>query len=170
MENIWLFIVTVTVYSLVMCCVILPDFNWSRFIKNTAIIALLVLPLNIGGNVFTIAGNVVSEKSVYSIFSLYQKAGQNAITLLSLTGYQQAGLNAVNFIGLTGYQKAGQDAVTIIGLAGYQKAGRDAVTAIGLSGYQKAENKTQVPVAIALYQRVGEKTRTFGAFSVLTKD
>ncbi len=50
----------------------------------------IALPINIGGNVFTIAGNAVAEKNVYSIFSVYQKAGQNAVTLIGLAPYQRA--------------------------------------------------------------------------------
>ena len=170
MENILLFVATVTIYSLVMGCLILNfNFSWTRFIKKTALIALLVLPINIGGNVFTIAGNATAEKSVYSLFSLYQKAGRDAMTFAGLA-YQQAGQDAFTVIGLT-YQKAGQDARTGLGLAGYQRAERgDAMAIVGLVGYQKAERKAKVPAAIAFYQRVGEKTRAFGAFSTLTKD
>ena len=169
MENILLFAVTLTLYSLVMGCVImtLNKFSWARFIKGTALMALLALPFNIGGNVFTIAGNATAEKSVYSLFSLYQQAGQDAVTGIGLA-YQQAKQDAVTIIGLA-YQQAGQNAVTGIGLA-YQQAKQDAVTGIGLAVYQKAERKAYVPLAIALYQRVGEKKRAFGAFSSLTKD
>ena len=181
MENILLFAITVGIYSFIWFLFTDPV-GWKKQVRRMALVALLVLPINIGGDVFTFAGNAIAEKSIYSIFSLYQKAEQNATTIISLA-YQKTGQNAVTFAGLA-YQQAGQDAVTIVGLtyqkagrdavtaAGltYQKAGRDAVTIVGLAGYQKAERETKVPIAIAIYQRVGEKTRTFGAFSALTRD
>src|SRR3989344_2961544 len=151
MENILLFAITVGIYSFIWFLFTDPV-GWKKQVRRMALVALLVLPINIGGNVFTFAGNATAEKSIYSIFSLYQKAGRDAVTAVGLT-----------------YQKAGRDAVTAAGLT-YQKAGRDAVTIVGLAGYQKAERETKVPIAIAIYQRVGEKTRTFGAFSALTRD
>ena len=179
MENILLFLLTVAVYSTVICWFFRND--WTRYIKRLAFVALLALPINIGGNVFTIAGNAVAEKNIYSLFSFYQRAGQNASTGFGLTyqqarqnamtifglAYQQAGQDAVTGIGLA-YQQAGQNAVTILGLV-YQQAGQDAVTGIGLT-YQKAGSSARVPISIAIYQRVGEKTRAFGAFSSLTKN
>ena len=149
MENILLFLLTVAVYSTVICWFFRND--WTRYIKRLAFVALLALPINIGGNVFTIAGNAVAEKNIYSLFSFYQRAGQNASTGCGLT-----------------YQQARQNAMTIFGLA-YQQAGQDAVTGIGLT-YQKAGSSARVPISIAIYQRVGEKTRAFGAFSSLTKN
>lgn len=166
MENILLFAITVGIYSFIWFLFTDPV-GWKKQVRRMALVALLVLPINIGGDVFTFAGNAIAEKSIYSIFSLYQKAEQNATTIIGLA-YQKTGQNAVTFAGLA-YQQAGQDAVTGIGLA-YQKAGQDAVTIVGLAGYQKAERETKVPIAIAIYQRVGEKTRTFGAFSALTRD
>lgn len=155
MENILLFVFTVTAYFSVW---FLFTFNnhihWTKQVKRVALVALLALPLNIGGNVFTIAGNATAEKSVYSFLSLYQNAGQDAVIIL----------------GLAGYQNAGQNAGTVISLAGYQKAGQNAVTAFGLAGYQQAEQRATIGIGIALYQRVGEKTRAFGAISSLTKD
>lgn len=172
MENILLFVLTVVIYSFFWLTI--EDYNLgfglARQVKRIALVALLALPLNIGGNVFTIAGNATAEKNVYSLFSFYQKAEQNAVTLVGLTGYQKAGRDAVIGTGLVGYQKAGQDAITGIGIAGYQQAGQDAITGIGLTGYQEAKSGAKADIAIALYQRVGEKTRAFGAFSRLTKD
>ena len=126
MENILLFAVTLTLYSLVMGCVImtLNKFSWARFIKGTALMALLALPFNIGGNVFTIAGNATAEKSVYSLFSLYQQAGQDAVTGIGLA-----------------YQQAKQDAVTGIGLAVYQKAERKAYVPLAIALYQRVGEK-----------------------------
>lgn len=177
MENIVIFLGTVALYLTAIVCVDSLYFNkpiwnysWKRCAKMLALVALLTLPLNINGNVFTIAGNATAEKSVYSIFSFYQSAGQDVLTIFGLAGYQQAGQDAETTIGLAGYQNAGRDTMTALGLAGYQNAGRNAVTALGLAGYQRAERNAIAGMAIALYQRVGEKTRAFGAFSALTKD
>ncbi|OGD25618.1 hypothetical protein A2819_02605 [Candidatus Azambacteria bacterium RIFCSPHIGHO2_01_FULL_40_24] len=153
MENILLFAFTVAIYSFVWFFFTDP-IGWKKQVKRMALVALLALPFNIDGNVFTIAGNATAEKSVYSVLSLYQRAEQNAVTLF----------------GLAGYQKAGQDVETGIGLAGYQQAGRNATTFVGLAGYQQAGRDAQAIIAIALYQRVGEKTRAFGALSTLTRD
>ena len=191
MENILLFVLTVFVYSFVYSAVMAAcgGFDYGNFwlnnrkvFKLVIIAAMLALPLNIGGNVFTIAGNVIAEKSVYSVFSLYQRPKQDAFNFFSL-GYQKTGRDAFNFFGL-GYQKTGRDVFNFFGFGyqrperdvmnlfglGYQKAGRYAEVGIGLAVYQNAEQKTQVYIGMALYQRVGEKTRAFGAFSELTKD
>lgn len=174
MENIWLFLGTVILYSTLTLFIDHLEYNkplyfrWKRFAKQVAIIALLVLPLNINGNIITIAGNAIAEKNIFSFFSLYQKAGHDAFAIFSII-YQEAERDTVTMFGLT-YQKAGRDTVTGVGLAGYQKAVRDTNIGIGLAGYQSAEREATSIIAIALYQRVGEKTRTFGAFSSLKKD
>lgn len=120
-ENISFWVGSVILYSFVW-------FLWDsappflgKWLKRTALIALLCLPININGNVFTVMGNATSEKSVYALFSIYQKAGQNAFTFFGLSGYQNAGQNAAIVVGLSGYQKAGNKARTIIGVALYQK-------------------------------------------------
>ena len=169
MENILLFAITAGTYSFVWFFFTDPA-HWTKHIKRIALIALLVLPLNINGNVFTIAGNATAEKSVYSVLSLYQRAEQDAVTLFGLAGYQQAGHSAETGIGLVVYQQAGQNAGVGIGIVGYQQPGQNAGVGIGLVGYQQAGHIAETGIAIALYQRVGEKTRAFGAFSVLTKD
>jgi len=183
MDNIWFFLITVSVYSAI--AISFGDYirvSLKKFFKVIVTAMLLALPIDIGGNVFTIAGNAVAEKNIYSLFSVYQQAGQDAVTGLGLayqragqnavTGlglaYQRAGQNAVTGLGLA-YQRAGQNAVTGLGLA-YQRAGQNAVTGLGLAIYQKAGRGARVPISIALYQRVGEKTRAFGAFLSLTKD
>ncbi len=198
MENILLFAGTVIIYYLILFIVFYEKpVLCTPQVKRIALIALLALPINIGGNVFTIAGNAVAEKSIYSIFSFYQKAGQDAFTVMGFP-YQKAGRNAVTIFGIPyqeaeqnaatfcglahqkassnaitifglAYQQAGRDAVMVVGLA-YQQAKRDADVLFGLAVYQRAENSAGVPIAIALYQRVGEKTRAFGAFSTLAKD
>lgn len=107
MENILLFVLTVFLCSMVWYAVCAPAL-WVGHIKRVALIALLDLPVNIDGNVFTIAGNATAEKSVYSIFSLYQKAGQDAVTLVGLAGYQQAETKAYVPVAIALYQRTGK--------------------------------------------------------------
>ena len=122
MENLMWFAATVSVYSVVWCWIQMPK-KLVGYAQRAGLLALLCAPVNINGNVFTMLGNAVSEKNVFSVCSLYQKAGQNAVTFFGLSGYQSAGQDAVTFFGLSGYQSAGQDAMTGIGLAIYQRAG-----------------------------------------------
>lgn len=149
MDNIFLFFETLIAYSVLLFLVRIP-LTWKRYCKQVALVALLALPINIGGNVFTVAGNATAEKDIYSIFSFYQKAGRDAFTVFGFL-YQQAERDAFTFLGLT-----------------YQQARRDANFGFGLA-VQMAERNAGVGI-IALYQRVDEKTRAFGAFSALTKD
>jgi len=151
MENLALWLLATVGCSLVALiyyfCV--PEsYNFRRTCKTIALIALLTLPVNVNGYVFTIAGNAVGEKGVYSLFSLYQKSDGSVVTFIGLLGYQEAGHAALTFVGVSGYQRAGRDALAGIGLSGYQEAGRDARTLMGLS----------------FLQRAGELERWFGAF------
>ena len=154
--------------------------------KRIGLLALLCVPFNVGGNVFTVLGSAKSEKSVYSFFSLYQEAGQDAITVLGLMPYQKAGRNAIVGVGLAGfqeanqdtlvpvgfvgYQKADQDAAVGIGLTGLQKAGRRAWVLVGLVGYQKADQDARTDAALVGYQKVCGKERAFAVWSSLTCD
>ena len=169
MENLGLFVLTTLVYSGVWCYLKRPN-GLLGYARRAGLMALLCLPININGNVFTVLGNAVSEKSVFSLCSLYQKAEKDAGTIIGLSGYQSAGQNAVTFIGLSGYQKAGQTALTGIGLSGYQSAGRDAMTGFGLSGYQSAGQNAVTYIGLAVYQKAGQKSRTFGAFTKLSAE
>lgn len=80
MNNIELFVATTAVYFIIwklsQIFSLDPDvISLQRIFRELAIIALLCLPLNINGNVFTVLGNAESPKNAYSVFSLYQKAG-----------------------------------------------------------------------------------------------
>src|SRR3989344_9012705 len=63
------------------------------------VIVILAMPFNIGGNIWTMAGNARSEESVYSIFSVYQNAKKDAVSLVSV-GYQNAGTMTTQIIGI----------------------------------------------------------------------
>ncbi|MDO8676751.1 MAG: hypothetical protein Q7K16_03865 [Candidatus Azambacteria bacterium] len=152
MENILIFAVTAAVYYFVWFFFTDPV-GWKKQINRIALVAFLTLPLNIDGNVFTVIGNATSEKNVYSLSSVYQKAEKDTFTLISLLGTQ----------------RAGQDAITIIGFSRYQQS-KKSVIGIGFVGYQRAEQEATTVLAVALYQRVGERTRAFGAFSTLAKE
>ncbi|MBI1998879.1 MAG: hypothetical protein HYS73_00910 [Parcubacteria group bacterium] len=195
MLNIWLFLVTATVYAWIGYISFLKvDSLQNFFLQRTGrhakvlgIAILLALPVNVGGYVWTIAGNASGEKGVYSLFSMYQHAekgntfsvlsflgyqhaGNEAVTGFGVSGYQHAGENALTFIGVSGYQRAGNDAVTAIGVSGYQRAGKNAVTAIGVSGYQRAGKNAVTAIGVGIYQKVPGKERTFGAFTTLKAD
>ncbi len=106
MENLALFATTTLVYLGVWCWMKKPN-GLAEYAKRAGIIALLCAPFNINGHIFTVLGNAVSEKNNIALCSLYQKAGQNVITI-GLSGYQSAGQSAQTIIGLTLYQKAGE--------------------------------------------------------------
>jgi len=188
MENLLLFVGTVLFYLVIWWAMSVVTSCWgiSGWAKRVAILAILCVPLNINGNVWTIMGNAVSEKSVYSVFSFYQKAGVDAKTIFTILGYQEAGGDAGILIGLGGYQEAGNDALTVLGVAGYQEAGGDAMVGLGLAGYQEASNDAftffglagyqeaegtaQVAIGLAFYQKVAGKGRAFGALTALTNN
>ena len=185
MTNLVLFFVTTVVYYV---------FGWFVFSlydlyphkKALALCALLALPVNINGHVFTIVGNAQGEKGVYSLMSFYQQADQGDTLALAFAGYQQAGEDALVGFGLSVYQQAKRDAEIILGLSGYQRAGKDAIVGFGLSVYQQAKEKTEVffglsgyqqadktaitSAGLTLCQRVQDKTRVFAAFSSLRAD
>ena len=109
MQNILLFCTSVLLYFGVWYGLD-QSHDASQLLIRLGILLGVCIPFNIKGNVFTIAGNAVSQKSVYSLFSLLQEADRDAWTIL----------------GLAGSQKAGRDAVVLLGLAGSQKVGRNA--------------------------------------------
>ena len=167
MENLALWVFSVLAYEMLFLAVWETwqgtDMSWRQYVAGLGIAALLTLPVNVNGHVFTLFGNATGEKGVYSISSLYQRSDGNVISLIGLTGYQKAGQNAVAILGIAGYQEAGQDAAAGVGIVGYQKAGRKTTLLIGLSGYQEAGHWALTIAGIAGYQKVGSATRTFGA-------
>ncbi|MEK7566699.1 MAG: hypothetical protein AAB527_01000 [Patescibacteria group bacterium] len=144
----------------------LREKNISKWIKTIGIAALLSLPVNINGNIFTIFGSA-EGRNVYSLFSFYQKAEKDSFALFGAI-LQYAGKDAAVVLGLTGYQNAGRDAVVGIGLTGYQNAGNNAVVGAGLAGYQKGVSSAATYVGLGIYQSVGDARRTLGAFSSLS--
>ncbi|MDA2922309.1 hypothetical protein MYX07_03525 [Patescibacteria group bacterium AH-259-L07] len=155
MGNIALFVITVPIYLGIWYWI-----SWlrdrplrSKHVQRIALLALLCLPFNFNGTVFTVIGNITG-KNTYSVASLYQNAGNVAFTFFGLSGYQNAGRDAWIAAGLSGYQNAGRDAWTLVGLSGYQNAGNDAATLIG----------------IGFYQKVADKERTFGVWYSLKRD
>lgn len=155
MENMVLFAGSVVIYLLLIGYLVFfggaykPELK--KLLKITAILALLCLPVNINGHVFTVMGMAKSEKNVFSGISVYQE-GENVYSLFAIM--QVARNDAFAVFSPFAIQKAGNDAVTIFGISGYQRAGHDAITWVGISGYQVAGK---------------EKTakRTFGMFGAL---
>jgi len=169
MTNLMLFALTTLTYFAIWCR-LEKSRGLAGYAKKACLTALLCIPFNINGNIWTVLGNAESEKSIYSLCSLYQKAKNEAVTLIGLAGYQSAGQDAVTIFGFSGYQSAGQDARTDIGLAGYQSAGRDAIIIAGLSGYQSAGNYARNLFGLAIYQKAGENSRSLGAFGSLSAE
>ncbi len=173
MKNIALFAVTVPGYFGLWWWLGGAPEEVSGYAFQLGILALLCAPWNINGNIWTVLGNAESEKSIYSLCSLYQKAGKHAVTIIGVSSQQHAernavmgigisflqnaGLHAVTFIGISLYQNAGQDAVTFVGLSLYQDAEQDAYTGIGLSLYQDAEQDAYMGIGISLYQNAVAK-------------
>ena len=163
MENLLIFFVTVGVYFGLWEFFYRKRLTPKKTISALGIIAVLCAPFNINGNVWTVLGNA-SGKNVYSVFSVYQRADIDAITILGLCSCQKAGRDALTGYGLIGYQKAGRDALTLFGVIGHQKAGEDAKIGVGLSGYQKATRDALIFLGLSGYQRTGGESLTvFGA-------
>lgn len=192
MENVVLFVVTVCTYLLAWQVFRVyveskPINLFRNALKTLAIVSVLSLPINIGGNIYTVAGNATGE-NVYSLLSFYQKAERDAFSVVSL-GYQNAGRSAISIVslgtykkalttvtvvgvdlyekagdmalmafGAVAYQNAGSDAVNIIAVSLYQKSEGDAINCLGLAVYQKAQNDAGVLIGLAGVQNAGRNT------------
>lgn len=188
MENIWLFLLTVFAYWMGWWA-ITSDYGWEfaeSKLKALSIIAALAMPFNIDGNVFTVAGNAVAEDSIYSVFSIYQKAEKgtavvvfptfsvqeapgpngNAISLFGISAYQKAGNLALNGAGINLHQESEGAAGGVAGITVYQKADGEAINFFGITVYQEAEEKGYVAtmIGVGIFQKAGENTRAFGVF------
>lgn len=117
---------------------------------------IMFMPFNIGGDIWTIAGNARTNGSIYSVFSVYQDAKEDAFSLVNI-GYQSAGKNTLHFIGMA-YQSAGKDTNQVIGLA-HQNAGNSAAQIIGIA-YQNVNNIAVQITGIA-YQNSGNDALQF---------
>ena len=142
--------------------------KWSKDKRKKWVMtaAILCVPFNIGGDIYTIFGSSFNKNGdVYSVFSFAQK-GRNVYSIFG-SAYQEATTDAMTIIGLSMYQRAGGDAVTWIGVSAYQDAINEAVVVIGLSGYQKARRVASTIVGLSLYQEVGDRNRAITLFSIL---
>lgn len=132
--------------------------------KELVVVALLCLPLNINGNVFTILGNAKSSKDIYSAFSLYQNAKIDAVSIFG-TVFQKADRDAFVIIGIAGYQEAGHDAFLGGGLSGYQKGGNDVGAFFGISAFQKSSGDIVNLIGLVGYQEAGKVAATLCCFA-----
>lgn len=137
--------------------------SWKKTGKVLAILMVLFMPLNINGNVWTILGNGESEKNMFSVASVYQKANGFAVSLFGVLNYQEAGDMATTVAGITGYQKA-DHSILGFGIAGVQEGNSAALTLVGAVGYQKAPAIVTI-FGVGFYQVAGENSRTFGAWT-----
>lgn len=211
MNNIDLFVLTVVIYFFLwrLCL----DFYYcadtdkprsnlifcKEAMRHLCLIALLCWPVNVNGYVFTVFGNVSSKvtKNAYSVFSPYQSAENNAVSIFGSI-YQKAGNDAVVGVGPVVYQKGGRNAIIIAGIAikqyannvaisgvgitGFQKSkevaafgigvsgiqiGKFAKTLAGLSGYQRGFESADTNLAMVIHQQAGDKVRNFAVRSTL---
>lgn len=159
MNNLALFLITVAAYTFLYYLyknlvddgrLVFPRGTRS-FLKTVGVVITLSLPFNINGYVFTMFGNVVGEKGVFSIASLYQKSDGNALSVFAPLTVQEAKGSAHTFFGVSSYQK-----------------GRSVFHLVGVSIYQQAEVQAGAGAGIGVVQRAGERTRYFGAIVPLT--
>lgn len=88
-----------------------------------AITFILSYPWRIGKNLYSLFGGMNSEGgSVWSLFSIYQIADDNAISLFSLSLCQKADNDAVIGLGFSLLQKAGENAAIFAGFSFVQEA------------------------------------------------
>lgn len=191
MENISLFVTSIIIYFLVTeiyeptsFFLFFDVFDVSRGLKKLGIIALLCLPINIDGNVFTVAGNAVAEKNIFSVFSFFQEAKNgSAVSILGIGNVQIVEKNALTFLGFPFYQRANRAFVAFggaifqvskemstvnLGIAVYQRSEKTTGIDMGIAGYQNAGKKAESLFALTLYQKVQNKNRSFAVFSSLT--
>lgn len=163
MTNIILFAVTTGAYAFILFAFLdlftsvdLRAKPFGYFAKRLALVALLCLPLNINGNVFTMLGNAQSDKNTLSLFSVYQKAERDTVSLFGSIA-QFAGNNAIVAIGIAGWQEANNEAIIGFGLNGYQKSNKDAGGFVLISGYQESKEGTTINVIGATgYQKASK--------------
>ncbi len=192
MKNIVLFVITVAGYFGAWWYLGGAPAGTGEYVFRLGILALLSAPFNIGGTVWTVAGNAESEKDVYALLSFYQCAGRNAVTLFGIPSYQIAGGNALALIGVALQDAKGwamvfggaalyQEAAMVVTLGGvsfYQHAEKEAETTVGVSFYQKAGLSATTKIGLAFYQSLTgvsssgmhdvPKSRAFGVFKTLS--
>lgn len=159
MKNIVLFVITVLGY--LSLCLFLKDY-WGylgsfgawEYVAIIGTLMLLCAPFNIDGNVWTVLGNAESEGSIFSFFSLYQRAKQDAVTIFGLS-YQKAGRSADTGIGAS-VQNAGEAAGIVIGVGVYQKSTKEAGVLLGVALLQDAGDEASMLIGVAFWQNAGQ--------------
>src|SRR3989338_5469936 len=160
MKNLALFVATVAGYFGIWWYFGGAPEGFSGYAMRLGILALRSAPFNVKGTIWTVLGNAESEKSIYSLFSLYQKAGQHAFMFCGVALYQDARWDAFVGFGVALYQEAGRDAVVGFGVALYQGEGEEAGVFCGVAFYQRAGQDAGVFCGVAFYQRAGAQTET----------
>src|SRR3989338_5880219 len=160
MKNLALFVATVAGYFGIWWYFGGAPEGFSGYAMRLGILALRSAPFNVKGTIWTVLGNAESEKSIYSLFSLYQKAGQHAFMFCGVALYQDARWDAFVGFGVALYQEAGRDAVVGFGVALYQEAEEEAGVFCGVALYQEA-GRALVFCGVAFYQRAGQDAGVF---------
>ncbi len=164
MENFWLWILTVVVYSVITLAFCEVENNLkSRARMAARVLAwvmILCAPFNVNGNIFTVLGNATSEKNIYSVLSVYQNAdGGNAFSALGFFTYQEAKEDSNVLLGITSCQKSGGESDLLFGLAICQKS-MESMVVFGAAGYQDSKQNSSVGIGIAGYQNAGKESTT----------
>lgn len=164
--NFLLFAVTVGIYY----------WAWATFFGGSwlafGLIALACIPFNTNGNVWTLFGNAVSDRNIYSVWSLYQSAGEKALSLIGFTIFQK-GNEAETFVGLVLAQWGEKDVFIGLGLALFQgsnegdaticgglalvQGGKRAFTSAGLILFQLGVIETVIGLGAAFVQAFADE-------------
>lgn len=128
--------------------------NSKKSLRNLAVIALLALPLNVNGNVYTVIGNTIDDRGInnmYSAFSMIQTTENNTASLISLFQKSRKG-SAFSAVGPL-IQVAEKGAISVIPVTAYQGSNNgDAIGGMGVTLYQKSYSGSVLAVGVPLFQ------------------
>lgn len=170
-SNLLLWAITVVIYG----AVVLPLQHWFAIkqltlkaaLRTVLIVAVLTMPFNLNGHIFTVFGNVVGKNEhVWALASLYQKTNGFSFTLLAPFSVQLSSGNegdAFAGIGIPLIQD-GNHVALAVGVAPYQSSRRTATVVLGISGAQFSDRYAYTIAALNFYQRAGVQASTFFSF------
>lgn len=141
--------------------------------KYLVLVFLVSYPWKIKENVYSLFGGINAEGNVYSLITLFQKAGKDAFCIISLCGVQISGEKAISLIGISGYQKSDDDAWFGAGISIYQNAKYQANCVISFSIFQLANAVAVNFLGISWYQKslAADAVQVVGlSFSQFAKD
>lgn len=164
MTNLWLYILTVVVYSSIVWWLVSVSgckkwFKRSELLDNfkkaVFVIMIVCAPFNIGdGSKFTIAGNIVSEKTAISLFSFYQDGKEGAWAICAL--YQKTDKGEADSV-FSIYQNSTSGSAEVpVGFVFYQKSKTCSFLGAGLAVYQESQENCSTGFFSLIQNRDGE--------------